>query len=153
MHDLLSQFLKSIMESVITDWMSSKTKREKRFLNKKETLAIIKKYKFSANLICSTFCLLLLLLIVAAIFQSNGHAMTALFLGSLYCLVLIGGAALCIHSLCRIRKDWNEHDFYLAAAVCGNMSPRRLEQLKFLLLILACSGLAYSTFRFLTSLF
>jgi len=143
MHDLLSQLLSSI----ITDWATSKTKKEERFLNKKKTLSTVQKYKLSAELICSTFTLLLLLLITAAIFQSNGHAMTALFLGSLYCLALIGGAALCIRLLCRLRKGWNEDDFFLAAAVCGNMSPRRLEQLKFFLLITACSGLAYSAFR------
>lgn len=149
MHD----FLSLLLSSILGDRMSSKTKKEERFLNKKETRAIVKKYKLPAELIGSTFILLLLLLIAAAIFQSNGHATAALFLSSLYALALIGGSASFIRLLCRLRKDWNEHDFYLVVAVCGNMSPRRLKQLKFFLLITACAGLAYSAFRFLTSLF
>lgn len=48
----------------------------------------------------------------------------------------VGDALPCKDVLCRIRRGWNEHDLYLAIAACGNVSPGRLKQLKFLLLIL-----------------
>jgi len=59
------------------------------------------------------FPLLLFLLIAAAIFQSNG---------------------------CRFREKQEPDRIYLAAGICGNMPPR-LKQLKFSLLITACSWL------------
>lgn len=148
MHDLLSDLL----SSVVNDLVTFKTRKEERFLRQKEVRATVGKYKLPAELAGSSFLLLLVLLIAAALFQSNGCAMTALFLGSLYILALMAGTASLIHLLCRIRRGWNEDDFYLAVAARGNMSPGRLKQLNFFLLIMACTGVVYSAFRLLLPL-
>lgn len=71
------------------------------------------------------------------------------FLATLYMVALT--TATVIHLLCRIRKNWDEHDFYMAMANRTGMSLRRLKQLKFFLLIAACSGLVCSAFRVLPS--
>lgn len=73
-------------------------------------------------------------------------------LGSLYTVALITATATVIHLLCRIRKDWNEHDFYIAMANRAGIPLWRLKQLKFFLLIAACSGLVCSAFWVLPSL-
>lgn len=82
--------------------------------------------------------------------QMSGNG--SLFLGSLYTVALITATATVIHLLCRIRTDWDEHDFYIAMANWARMSPRHLKQLKFFLLIAACFGLVCSAFRVLPSL-
>lgn len=148
----MQDFLSSLLSSIIYGEITSKTKKEEHFLNKKKTRETVKKYQLPAGIIAYSFSLLLLLLIAAAIFQSKGQPITALFQGSLYVLTLTEGTALFIRLLCRCRKSWNEQDFYLSVAVCGNMPPRRLKQLKFLLIITACSGLACSAFLFLATL-
>ena len=85
------------------------------------------------------FPLLLFLLIAAAIFQSNGHGDPVS--GFLYVPALTAGATSFIRPPCRFRKKQEPDRIYLAAGICGNMPPRRLEQLKFSLLITACSWL------------
>lgn len=97
----------------------------------------------------SLFLILLCLLLASAVFLSNGCPETALFLATLYMVALT--TATVIHLLCRIRKNWDEHDFYMAMANRTGMSLRRLKQLKFFLLIAACSGLVCSAFRVLPS--
>lgn len=82
MHD----FLFLLLSPIVNDLVTSKTRKEERFLRKKEVRALVSKYKLPAECIGSSFLLLLFLLITAALFQSNGDAMAALFLGSLYVL-------------------------------------------------------------------
>ena len=140
----MQDFLSSLLSSIIVGEIMSKTNKEERFLNKKKTRETVKKYQLPAEIIAYSFSLSLFLLIAAAIFQSKGQPITALFLGSLYVLTLTEGTALFIRLLCRCRKSWNEQDFYLAVAVRGNMPPRRLKQLEFFLLITAsCSALLF----------
>lgn len=104
MHD----FLFLLLSPIVNDLVTSKTRKEERFLRKKEVRALVSKYKLPAECIGSSFLLLLFLLITAALFQSNGDAMAALFLGSLYVLALMAGTASLIHLFCRIRNGWNE---------------------------------------------
>ena len=86
----MQDFLSSLLSSIIYGEITSKTKKEERFLNKKKTRETVKKYQLPAGIIAYSFSLLLLLLIAAAIFQSKGQPITALFLGSLYVLMLDG---------------------------------------------------------------
>lgn len=130
--------------------MMFRTRKEEHFSGKKQVQEIVNKYKLPSEFADFLFLILLCLLLASAVFQSNGCPETALFLGSLYTVALI--TATVIHLLCRIRKDWVEHDFYIAMANRAGMSPRHLKQLKFFLLIAACSGLVCSAFRVLPSL-
>lgn len=142
-----------ILSSLLIGWVTFKTRKEERFLGKKQVREIVHKYKIPAEFAGSSFLILLVLMTAASIFQSNGCLETALFLGSLYALALMAGTRLGIRLLCRMRNDWNEHDFYIAIAACGKMSPRRMKQLLFFLLVMACSGLAFSSIRLMLSLF
>lgn len=141
-----------LLTSLLTGWMMFRTRKEECFSGKKEVQEAVNQYKLPAEFAGSLFLILLCLLFASAVFQSNGCPEMTLFLGSLYTVALITATATVIHLLCRIRKDWNEHDFYIATATRAGMPPRRLKQLKFFLLIAACSGLVCSAFRVLPSL-
>lgn len=149
MHDILWL----ILSSLLIGWVTFKTRKEERFLEKKQVREIVNKYKLPAEFAGSSFLILSVLMAAAAIFQSNGCPETALFLGSLYAAALLAITRLAIRLLCRIRNGWNEHDLYIAIAVCGKMSPRRMKQLLFFLSAMACSGLAFSSIRLLLPLF
>lgn len=148
MHDLLWLFLSSLL----IGWVTFKTRKEERFLEKKQVREIVKKYRLPAEFTGSSFIILLFLLAAAAISRSNGRPEEALFLGSLHTLALMAAASSAIHLLCRIRRGWDEHDFYIAMASCGKMSPRRMKQLLFFLGAMACSGLIWSSIRLLSPL-
>lgn len=127
-----------------------RTRKEECFSGKKQVQEVVNQYKLPAEFAGSLFLILLCLLLASAVFQSNGCPEMTLFLDSLYTVALI--TATVIHLLCRIRKDWNEHDFYIAMANRAGIPLKRLKQLKFFLLIAACSGLVCSIFRVLPSL-
>lgn len=145
MHDILWLLLTSLL----TGWMMFRTRKEEHFSGKKQVQEIVNKYKLLAEFAGSLFLILLCLLLASAVFLSNGCPETALFLATLYMVALT--TATVIHLLCRIRKNWDEHDFYMAMANRTGMSLRHLKQLKFFLLIAACSGLVCSAFRVLPS--
>lgn len=138
-----------LLTSLLTGWMMFRTRKEECFSGKKQLQEVVNQYKLPAEFAGSLFLILLRLLLASAIFQSNGCPEMTLFLGSLYTALII---ATVIHLLCRIRKDWDEHDFYIAMANRAGIPPKRLKQLKFFLLIAACSGLVCSIFRVLPSL-
>ncbi|PND05252.1 hypothetical protein CXT95_02245 [Akkermansia muciniphila] len=62
--------------------------------------------------------------------------------GFLYVPALTAGAPSFIRPPCRFREKQEPDRIYLAAGICGNMPPPRLKQLKFSLLITACSWLS-----------
>lgn len=142
---LLLTFLADRMDNV-------QDKEGGTFSGKKQVQEVVNQYKLPAEFAGSLFLILLCLLLASAVFQSNGCPEMTLFLGSLYTVALITATATVIHLLCRICKDWDEHDFYIATATRAGMPPRRLKQLKFFLLIAACSGLVCSAFRIFPSL-
>lgn len=140
---LLLTFLADRMDNV-------QDKEGGTFSDKKQVQEAVNQYKLPAEFAGSLFLILLCLLLASAVFQSNGCLEMTLFLDSLYTVALI--TATVIHLLCRIRKDWDEHDFYITMANGTGMSPRRLKQPKFFLLIATCSRLVCSAFRVLPSL-
>lgn len=105
MHGILWLFLTSLL----TGWMMLRTRKEERFSGKKEVQEAVNQYKLPVEFAGSLFLILLCLLFASAVFQSSGYPEMTLFLGSLYTVALI--TATVIHLLCRIRKDWDEHDF------------------------------------------
>lgn len=108
MHGILWLFLTSLL----TGWMMFRTRKEECFSGKKQVQEVVNKYKFPAEFAGSLFLIILLcLLLASAVFQSNGCPEMTLFQGSLYTVAFITATTTVIHLLCRIRKDWDEHDF------------------------------------------
>ncbi|WP_418677189.1 hypothetical protein, partial [Akkermansia sp.] len=69
----------------------------------------------------------------------------AIFLSSLYTLLLMVSTSIFVYILCKINRHWNPDEIYLVIAIRANMSLRRLKQVQFFLLGMSCSGLIYST--------
>ena len=70
--------------------------------------------------------------------------MIAIFLSSVYTLLLMSCVAIVVYVLCKINEHWNPDELYLVIAIRGNMSFRRLKQVQFFLLGMAFSGFMYS---------
>ena len=68
----------------------------------------------------------------------------AIFLSSVYTLLLMSCVAIVVYVLCKINAHWNPDELYLVIAIRGNMSYRRLKQVHFFLLGMAFSGFVYS---------
>ena len=105
---------------------------------------VVRKYKISAEIIGSLFLIVLCALILLALYQSGGCVVIAIFLSSVYTLLLMSCVAIVVYVLCKINAHWNPDELYLVIAIRGNMSYRRLKQVHFFLLGMAFSGFVYS---------
>lgn len=141
----MSDILWAIVSSFFICLLNSKTKKENNFYRKKEIQNIVKKYKISAEIIGSLFLIVLCVLILLALYQSGKCPVVAIFLSSLYTLLLMVSTSILVYILCKINRHWNPDEIYLVIAIRANMSLRRLKQVQFFLLGMSCSGLIYST--------
>ena len=124
--------------------LTSKTKQEEKFYKRRQIQNIVRKYKISAEIIGSLFLIVLCALILLALYQSGGCVVIAIFLSSVYTLLLMSCVAIVVYVLCKINEHWNPDELYLVIAIRGNMSYRRLKQVHFFLLGMAFSGFVYS---------
>jgi len=141
----MSDILWAIVSTFFICLLNSKTKKENKFYRRKEIQNIVKKYKISAEIIGSLFLIVLCVLILLALYQSGKCPVVAIFLSSLYTLLLMVSTSILVYILCKINRHWNPDEIYLVIAIRANMSLRRLKQVQFFLLGMSCSGLIYST--------
>lgn len=140
----MSDILWVIISSFFMCFLTSKTKQEEKFYRQKVIQDIVKKYKISAEIIGSLFIIVLCALILLAVYQSGGCSIVAIFLSSLYILLLMVCVSILVYVLCKINRNWNPDEIYLVIAIRANISFRRLKQVQFFLLGMSCSGLIYS---------
>lgn len=143
----MRELLWVLISSFLMGLLTAKTKQEENFYKKRETQYIINKYKITAKIIESLFIIILCGIIPLALYQSNGYAVIAIFLISLYTLSLMACISITLCILCKINKYWSTDEFYIALAASANISLRRLKQIQFFLLGMSYSGLLYSSIR------
>lgn len=145
----MSDILWVIVSGLVIGWLTSKTKKEEKAYRKKEVQDIVHKYKIIAEIIGSSFVIIWILLITLAYHQSMRSSTIAIFLSSLYTLMLMLCTSIFVTLLCKINNHWKPDEIYLAMAVCGNMSLKRMKQMQFFLLSISGTGLIYSIIRIL----
>lgn len=140
----MSSILWVLISSFLMCLLTSKTKQEEKFYKRREIQNIVRKYKISAEIIGSLFLIVLCALILLALYQSGGCVVIAIFLSSVYTLLLMSCVAIVVYVLCKINAHWNPDELYLVIAIRGNMSYRRLNASTFFSLGMAFSGFVYS---------